>query len=46
MHVDHIVPLGEDGDDAWENLTAACASCNLRKHSKPILEFLLVIREE
>lgn len=38
---DHIVPISRDGDGAWDNLTAACGSCNRRKHAQSLLEFLL-----
>ncbi len=41
-HVDHIVPLDSGGEHHWTNMTAACANCNLRKHTKGLLHFLLV----
>jgi 5-methylcytosine-specific restriction endonuclease McrA len=41
-HVDHIDPIARRGTGAWDNLTAACADCNLRKSARPLLEFLLV----
>lgn len=39
--VDHIQPLTRGGANAWHNLTAACKSCNSRKHNKDLLTFLL-----
>lgn len=40
-HVDHIVPIRDGGTGAWDNLTAACADCNARKNTRPLLSFLL-----
>lgn len=40
-HVDHIVPLADSGDGSWDNLTSACKPCNSRKHTRPLLHFLL-----
>lgn len=40
MHVDHIVPVVVGGTDEIENLTAACATCNLSKNAKSEDEFL------
>lgn len=39
--IDHIHPVSAEGDGEWENLTAACRSCNSGKHAKPMLHFLL-----
>lgn len=39
-HVDHIHPIARGGDGAWDNLTAACASCNSRKNSRDLLTFM------
>lgn len=41
-HVDHIESVASGGSGAFDNLTAACGSCNRRKQDKPLLEFLLV----
>lgn len=41
--IDHIVPFKSDGTHNCENLTAACESCNSRKGSKNLLEFLGVL---
>lgn len=39
-HIDHITPRNRDGENHWENYTAACASCNATKSDKPLLFFL------
>lgn len=39
-HTDHIEAIADGGADAWENLTAACASCNSSKRTKPLLVFM------
>lgn len=39
-HVDHIVPVSRGGKNEPENLTLACARCNLEKHAKTPEEFL------
>jgi hypothetical protein len=31
LHVDHVIPVSDGGEDVPENLVAACASCNLGK---------------
>ena len=38
-HVDHIIPIVAGGTDDPENLTAACARCNLQKKDKPVSIF-------
>lgn len=40
--IDHIVPVADGGtNDCW-NLTSACLSCNSRKRTRSLLEYLLV----
>lgn len=34
FHVDHILPVAAGGGDEFENLTCACAPCNLSKGAK------------
>ena len=36
-HIDHVEPLAGGGASEWDNLTAACASCNASKKDKPLL---------
>lgn len=31
MTIDHILPRSRGGTDSWENLVAACTSCNSKK---------------
>lgn len=38
--VDHIEPLNHGGSCHWNNLTAACRSCNAAKQTKDVLTFL------
>ena len=38
--IDHIVPVASGGTSEWDNLTAACASCNFSKGGKSLLRFL------
>ena len=33
---DHVVPRASGGVTSWQNVVAACSSCNLRKGSKPL----------
>jgi 5-methylcytosine-specific restriction endonuclease McrA len=33
---DHVMPRSRGGRTSWENVVAACASCNLRKGSKTL----------
>lgn len=40
-HIDHIVPFADGGPTDWSNLAPTCASCNLRKSRKSLLEFML-----
>jgi 5-methylcytosine-specific restriction endonuclease McrA len=40
-HADHIDPVSKSGPSTWDNLTAACKSCNSRKKAKPLLLALL-----
>lgn len=42
--IDHIVPLADDGPHDWENLSAACRSCNQRKSFRSMLTFMLECR--
>ncbi|MEE3338062.1 MAG: HNH endonuclease [Candidatus Latescibacterota bacterium] len=34
MTIDHVIPKTHDGPSSWENLVAACATCNARKGSR------------
>lgn len=39
FHLDHIMPWSRGGDHRPDNLTVACASCNLSKGAKTIAEW-------
>ena len=34
LTIDHIVPKARGGKDSWDNLVAACRSCNQKKGNK------------
>ncbi len=38
--IDHITPISRGGDGDWINLTSACRSCNGRKRTRSLLNFL------
>jgi hypothetical protein len=40
-----IEHIQSDQDGEWWNLTAACASCNARKRSRSLVEFLLYMQK-
>lgn len=44
--LDHIQSRSRGGDDGWQNLAAACTSCNSSKHAKPLLMALLGPKEK
>lgn len=39
--VDHINPVISGGSEEWDNLTAACKSCNSGKRDRSLLHFIL-----
>ena len=40
MHIEHRVPLDRGGPHAPHNLGISCPTCNFRKHTKTVSEFL------
>ncbi|WP_373353418.1 HNH endonuclease [Pseudoroseicyclus sp. CXY001] len=42
---DHVVPRARGGVTSWENVVAACGSCNLRKGSKSLRQSGLALRK-
>lgn len=40
MHIDHVIPLARGGADELENMVAACAECNAKKHVMTGFEFI------
>ena len=41
---DHVVPRARGGVTAWENVVAACASCNLKKGSRSLKQVGFTLR--
>ena len=46
QHVDHIIALNAGGDGDWDNLAAACASCNESKQDTPLLAWMATRRRD
>jgi 5-methylcytosine-specific restriction endonuclease McrA len=44
--VDHVLPRSRGGRDTWENVVAACATCNGRKGSRTPEEAGLALRRK
>ena len=42
---DHVVPRARGGITSWENVVAACSSCNLRKGSRSLRQSGLSLRK-
>lgn len=40
FHIDHMTPLSRGGTNTMDNLTVACQTCNLRKHTLTAKEFM------
>jgi 5-methylcytosine-specific restriction endonuclease McrA len=36
--IDHVVPRSRGGEHAWDNVVAACRSCNVRKRDRMLNE--------
>ena len=34
LTIDHVIPRSKGGQDTWDNLVVACASCNVKKGDK------------
>jgi 5-methylcytosine-specific restriction endonuclease McrA len=45
-NVDHVVPRSRGGAHAWDNVVAACRSCNSRKRDKLLSETNFVLRTQ
>lgn len=44
--IDHIVAVTKDGTNDWNNLTAACLSCNSSKNNEGLIWFLFRRKQE
>lgn len=42
LHIDHVLAISRGGEHIEENLCAACATCNLRKHAHSVTELTFV----
>lgn len=42
---DHVVPRARGGTTHWENVVAACQTCNLRKGSKSLRDCSMTLRK-
>jgi 5-methylcytosine-specific restriction endonuclease McrA len=46
LTVDHVLPKSRGGKDTWENLVAACTSCNNRKGNRTPEEAHMPLRRK
>ena len=46
MTIDHIVPKDKGGRDLWENLVAACVSCNTKKGNKMLKDSGMLLNKK
>ena len=46
MTIDHIIPKHKGGRDLWENLVAACVSCNTKKGNKMLKDSGMLLNKK
>ncbi len=46
LTVDHVLPISRGGKSSWENVVAACRTCNGKKGNKTLREAGMVLRCE
>lgn len=46
LTIDHIIPRSRGGTDSWENLVAACKTCNSRKGSRTPAEANMPLKKK
>lgn len=46
LHIDHIVPVKEGGDNSIDNLITACSSCNLGKSANLLSNIPTTLKEK
>lgn len=44
MTKEHLIPASHGGSNGFSNVVRACADCNQRRGTTPILQFLLALR--
>lgn len=45
-HIDHVVPLAKGGQHCDDNVQLLCPTCNKRKATRSLYEFLLILAAE
>lgn len=45
FHVEHLIPLSEEGSSSLSNLCIACPTCNAKKGAKPLVSYFFENRE-
>lgn len=46
LHVDHIIPVKEGGDNNIDNLITSCSSCNLGKSANSLTNIPVSLKEK
>ena len=41
LTIDHVIPRSKGGNNDWANLVTCCGTCNVKKCSKDVDEFLI-----
>ncbi len=45
LSIDHVIPRSRGGKDIWENVAAACISCNMKKGNRTPKEANMPLRK-
>jgi len=46
LTIDHVIPKSKGGKDTWDNVVAACATCNVKKGDKLLHETNMRLRKK
>ena len=46
LTLDHVIPRSRGGKDSWDNLVAACVSCNISKGNKTPKEASMPLKKQ
>lgn len=46
LTIDHIIPRSRGGGDTWDNVTAACLKCNVKKGNRTPKEAAMPLRSQ